>query len=227
MIELLRQSGSSFAGDINNLILGITILGGFWLVVAEVVLFWLVWKFRRKPGVKAQYITGERKEEMKWIHWPHNAILLCDLVIIFFAIKVWYNVKQDLPKAESTIRVIGQQWAWRFVMPGADNILGTKDDIETVDELHVKVGTTYHYKLESVDVLHDFSIPQFRLKQDAIPGRILTGWFKPTKEGRFDIQCAEMCGIGHGIMMGKLFVQSPEEFDKWVASQTPVQAASH
>ncbi|MBC7530992.1 MAG: cytochrome c oxidase subunit II [Oligoflexus sp.] len=227
MIELLRQSGSSFAGDINNLILLVTVLAGFWLIVAEVVLFWLVWKFRKKPGVKAQYVTGERKEEMKWIHWPHNIILVCDVFIIFFAIKVWHHVKQELPPAQSTIRIIGQQWAWRFIMPGADNVLGTKDDIETVDELHVKVDTTYHYKLESVDVLHDFSVPQFRLKQDAIPGRIMTGWFKPTKVGHFDIQCAEICGIGHGIMMGKLFVDSAEEYDKWIASHTPAEATSH
>ncbi|RYZ59075.1 MAG: cytochrome c oxidase subunit II [Proteobacteria bacterium] len=226
MIELLQQSGSSFASDINNLILWITILGGFWLVVAEVILFWLVWKFRKKPGVKASYITGERKEEMKWIHWPHNLILLCDVIIIVMAIRVWYTVKQDLPPAQSTIRVIGQQWAWRYVMPGADNILGTADDIETVDELHLKVDTVYHFKLESTDVLHSFSIPQFRLKQDALPGRIITGWFKPTKVGNFDIQCAEMCGIGHGIMMSKLFVETAEDYDKWIAGHTPAAVTS-
>ncbi|MBC7658391.1 MAG: cytochrome c oxidase subunit II [Chitinophagaceae bacterium] len=227
MIELLRQSGSSFANDINNLILLITVLAGFWLIVAEVVLFWLVWKFRRKPGVKAQYITGERKEEMKWIHWPHNLILICDVVIIVFAIRVWYTVKQQLPPAGSTIRIIGQQWAWRFVMPGADNVLGTKDDIETVDELHVKVDSVYHFKLETIDVIHSFSVPQFRLKQDGLPGRIVTGWFKPTKVGRFDIQCAEICGIGHGIMMSKLFVDSPEDYDKWIASHTPAAVSSN
>jgi cytochrome c oxidase subunit 2 len=111
-------------------------------------------------------------------------------------------------------------------MPGADNVLGTADDIETVDELHLKVDTVYHFKLESVDVLHSFSIPQFRLKQDAMPGRIITGWFKPTKVGNFDIQCAEMCGIGHGIMMSKLFVETAEDHDKWVASHTPAAVTS-
>ncbi len=227
MIELLRQSASSFSSDINNLILLITVLAGFWFLVAEVVLFWLIFKFRARKGVKAQYITGERKEEMKYIHWPHNIILVCDIFIIVFAIRVWYNVKQTLPTPESTIRVIGQQWAWRYIMPGPDNILGTKDDIETVDELHLKVNTTYHFKLESVDVLHSFSVPQFRLKQDALPGRIITGWFKPTKVGTFDIQCAEMCGIGHGIMMSKLFVQSPEDYDKWVKEHAPSVAATH
>ncbi len=227
MIELLSQNGSSFAGNINNLILLITILSGFWLLVAEAVLFWLIFKFRRVPGVRAQYITGERKEEMKWIHWPHNIILVCDIVIIVFAIIVWVDVKQTLPKAESTIRVIGQQWAWTYVMPGKDNILGTADDITTVDELHLKVDTVYHFKLESKDVLHNFSIPQFRLKQDAVPGRIITGWFKPTKTGKFDIQCAEMCGIGHGIMMSRLHVETPEEHEAWIASQTPAGVASN
>ena len=79
----------------------------------------------------------------------------------------------------------------------------------------MKVGTVYHYKLESEDVLHDFSVPVFRLKQDAIPGRIMTGWFKPTKAGTYDIQCAEMCGIGHGIMGARLYVQSEREYDRW------------
>lgn len=227
MSGLMPIVGSSFAGEIDTLILVITILAGFWFLLAEYVLFWLIFKFRRKDGVKAQYITGEKKEEMKWIHWPHNLILVCDVVLIVMAIRVWYHIKQDLPQAEKTIRVIGQQWAWRFVDPGKDNQLGTADDIETVDELHLKVDTVYHYKLESVDVLHDFSVPIFRLKQDAIPGRVITGWFKPTKTGKFDIQCAEMCGIGHGIMMGRLYVETAEEHEQWLASQTPAVAASH
>ena len=110
----------------------------------------------------------------------------------------WYKIKQDLPRADETISVVGEQWKWRFTHPGRDGELGTQDDVETVDELHVKVGKTYHFKLESNDVLHDFSVPVFRLKQDAVPGRVITGWFKPTKTGIYDIQCAEMCGIGHG-----------------------------
>jgi hypothetical protein len=81
------------------------------------------------------------------------------------------------------VRVIAQQWAWSFVHPGPDNVLDTADDITTVNELHVAANTLYHYKLESLDVLHNFSVPVFRLKQDAIPGRIITGWFEPTLTG--------------------------------------------
>src|SRR5690606_18600116 len=146
--------------------------------------------------------------EKKYLQYAHKAIIACDLVIIFFAISTWYHIKQQLPEPQETIRVIGQQWAWTFVHPGLDKVLGTEDDVAMVDELHLKEDVVYHYKLESVDVLHSFSIPVFRLKQDSIPGRVITGWFQPTKTGKFDIQCAEMCGIGHGIMGAQLIIET-------------------
>jgi cytochrome c oxidase subunit 2 len=218
-MDFLIKQASSIAGEMDLVIWIIALLTGFWLIVAELCLFGFIFKFRRKPGVKGQYVTGEKKEEMKWIHLPHNLILACDVVILVFAVRLWYHVKQELPTPDETIQVIGQQWSWRFVHPGLDKQLGTADDVETVDELRVKVGKTYHFKLEAADVLHDFSIPVFRLKQDAIPGRVVTGWFKPTAVGQFDIQCAEMCGIGHGIMQAKLFVESESDHVKWLVKQ--------
>jgi cytochrome c oxidase subunit II len=203
MMESIITAASSFAGTIDNVILVVAILGGFWFFVAEGILFYFIFKYRQSAHPKAKYVTGEKKEEKKWIHIPHNLIIVCDIVVIFFAVRSWYIIKQDLPPADETIRIIGRQWSWHVVHPGEDKKLGTSDDVETVDEIRLKIGTTYHYKLESVDVLHSFSVPTFRLKQDAIPGRVITGWFKPTKVGRYDLQCAEMCGIGHGIMMGR------------------------
>lgn len=219
MISPIAGSAATYAGSVDQLIWIIAVLAGFWFLIAEGVLFYFMFRFRKKPGQKAQYVTGEKKEEMKWIHIPHNLIILCDLVIIFFAVRVWYQVKQELPPAQETVRVIGQQWAWNFVHPGLDKELGTDDDVSTIDELHLKVGTVYHYKLESLDVLHDFSVPVFRLKQDAIPGRVMTGWFETTKTGEFDIQCAEMCGIGHGIMGAKLVIESEEDHNKWLQTK--------
>lgn len=216
----LIDQASSFAKEIDFVILIVAILGGFWLLVAEGVLFYFIARFRRSKQAKAQYITGELHSEMKWIHWPHNLIILCDIVIVFFAVKAWYHVKQELPPPDETIGIIGQQWAWTFSHPGADGVLGTPDDVQTVDELHVKVDTTYHFKLEATDVLHSFSVPVFRLKQDAIPGRTITGWFKPTKVGEYEIQCAEMCGIGHGIMGAKILIQTKEEYDAWMKTKT-------
>jgi cytochrome c oxidase subunit 2 len=151
---------------------------------------------------------------------------MCDLVIIFFAIKVWYAVKQDLPPAQQTIRVVGQQWAWTFVDPGPDGKLDTPDDIATVNQLHVQVDTLYHFTLESKDVLHSFSVPVFRLKQDVIPGRVITGWFTPTKTGEYDIQCVEICGIGHGLMGARIHVETPQQHAAWVAQNSPVSVAA-
>jgi cytochrome c oxidase subunit II len=214
-------SSSTYAGDIDAIIVLVAILAGFWFIVAEVVLIWLVIKFRRSKNPKASYITGEEKHEKRWIQIPHNLILVCDVAIIAVAIGVWYKVKQDLPPADETVRIVAQQWGWHFTHPGPDKQLGTPDDIETTDELHIKVDTTYHYKLESLDVLHSFSVPVFRLKQDAIPGREITGWFKPTKTGVHDIQCAEICGIGHGLMPARIHIESEQDHAAWVTQNAP------
>jgi cytochrome c oxidase subunit 2 len=226
LMESILPEASTSAADVDFLIELIFVIVGVWLLISEAALFYFIFKYRRKQGVKAQYITGEKHEEMKWIHIPHNLILAFDVVIIVFAIRVWYNVKQYQPPADETVKVIGQQWSWRFVHPGLDKILDTADDVETVDEFHVKVNTTYHFQLSSIDVLHSFSVPAFRLKQDAIPGRVITGWFKPTKVGEYNFQCAEICGIGHGIMQSTLIVETAEDHEKWLKSQPHKVAAT-
>jgi len=157
---------------------------------------------------------------MRWISTPHYLVLICDIAIVAMAIRVWVNVKQDLPEADATVRVIGQQWAWSFAHPGPDGQIDTDDDIETVDELHLEVGKPYHYRLSARDVLDSCSVPACRLKQDAIPGREIVGWFKPTKTGTFDIQCAEMCGIGHGLMPARVVIESAAEHAEWVRAQS-------
>lgn len=221
MIHGLIQEASSYAGSIDGLILLIFVLVGFWFLLAEFFLFGLVFRFRARDGRTAQYLTGKEKHIKRWITIPHALVLLCDVVIVVASIKVWYEVKMDLPDADYEVRVIGQQWAWTFQQPGADGELDTPDDIVTVDELHVEEGKTYHFKLESKDVLHSFSVPVFRLKQDAVPGRTITGWFRPTKAGTFDIQCAEICGIGHGVMAARIFVEDAEAHAAWVTEHTP------
>ena len=227
MIEHALVSASSFADQIDNLFTMIFFLVGFWFLLSEAVFFGFIFKFRKKDGVRAQYITGEEKHHKRWISFPHLLVLVCDVFIIVFAVKAWYHVKQELPPAEHTIRVIGQQWAFTFVQPGPDGELGTADDITTVNDLHVQVNTVYHFKLESTDVLHDFSVPVFRLKQDAIPGRVVTGWFKPTLTGTYDIQCAEICGIGHGLMGARIHIESAEEHAAWMSSHAPLSVAAN
>ena len=135
-------------------------------------------------------------------------------------IVVWVNVKQTLPANEDTIRAIGQQWSWSFVHTGADGKLDTEDDVNTVNDLHVIKDNTYHFELQSRDVLHNFAIPAFRLRQDTIPGRTIRGWFKPTISGTFDLQCAEICGRGHSMMFAAITVHPDRKvmMKQWMPS---------
>ena len=142
---------------------------------------------------------------------PTLWVIAFDVFLIGFVIVVWVNVKQTLPANEDTIRAIGQQWSWSFVHTGADGKLDTEDDVNTVNDLHVIKDNTYHFELQSRDVLHNFSVPAFRLRQDTIPGRTITGWFEPNKTGVYDIQCAEICGYGHGIMGATIVVHEDQQ----------------
>lgn len=227
IIENLVPVASTYAADIDAVWELIFWLVGFWFVLSEGVFFYLLWKFRHKEGQKAQYISGELESEKKWITYPHLAVLVCDVFIIVGAVRVWYDVKQNLPEAQSMVRVIGQQWAWTFVHAGADGKLDTDDDITTVNELRVAKDTLYHYKLESLDVLHNFSVPVFRLKQDSIPGREITGWFEATKTGDYSVQCAEICGIGHGLMGARIIIEEPDRHAAWIAENTPASLAAN
>jgi cytochrome c oxidase subunit 2 len=226
MIEAFVPQGSTFAADIDFLIDLILVLVGFWFFVAQGVFLYLIFSQRAKPGVRAGYVTGEEEYPKKLITWAHWGVLACDVLILVFAVQTWYSVKQDLPPAERTIRVIGQQWAWTFQHPGPDGKLDTADDISLVDELHLQEGVLYHYLLESRDVLHNFSVPIFRLKQDAIPGRTITGWFKPTITGEYLVQCAEICGIGHGIMAARVFLETEEQHMAFHQNHSATQLAS-
>ncbi len=219
MIAYLVPQASSFAGHIDWLFTLILVTVGFWFLVAEGAFLWLCFRFRRRDGVAGQYVTGTRKEEKRWISWPHYLVIACDVVLIVATVYVWIEVKQNMPPADERVRIVAQQWAWVFVHAGADGKLGTPDDIVTVDELHIQMDRVYQFELMSKDVLHSFSVPAFRLKQDAVPGRTISGWFKPTQRGRFDIQCAEICGLGHALMPGHVVIESQEEHQAWMRAQ--------
>lgn len=216
MMSHIITEASTYAHRVDFLIDLIFVVVGFWFLLAQAVFFGFIFKYSRKNNPKASYIAGESHKETKLIHRAHHAVLVCDIIIVAFAVMTWYHIKQDMPPADTTIRIVGQQWAWKFTDPGADNELDTADDITTMDELHVKVNTVYHFQLEAKDVVHSFSVPVFRLKQDAIPGRVITGWFEATTPGEYDINCAQMCGIGHGIMGAKLIVETAEQHEAWL-----------
>jgi cytochrome c oxidase subunit 2 len=227
MLERYITAASTYAHSIDHLFILIAVVVGFWLIAAEGMMFLLIFKFRAKDGRPTQYITGEEPHLKRWISIPHYLIIVCDIVILAGAITVWYQIKQVMPPqdAGAIVRVIGQQWAWSFQQPGPDGVLDTADDIRTVGEMHVAVNTTYHFELQSRDVVHSFAIPAFRLKQDALPGRTISGWFRPNRVGEYDIQCTQMCGIGHAMMAGRIIVETPKDHAAWlIRNSNPVVA---
>lgn len=215
MISWFVDSASTYAGQIDNVILIITLIVGFWFFLTMGVFFYLLYRFQAKNSERAMYITGKEKKYKRFITWPHFAIIAFDVVIIVVAVRAWVHVKQTLPEPHTTVRIIGQQWAWTFVDAGPDRKLDTEDDITTIDEMHVEKDKVYHFKLMAKDVIHSFSVPVFRLKQDAIPGRTITGWFEATRTGVYDIQCAEMCGIGHGLMAARIHLEDAKSHRAW------------
>ncbi len=227
MIQEYLPALSTYAQDIDDLITLVAVLVAPWFVICNVVFFYFIFRYRAKEGVPTEYITGEEQELKRWVTIPHLLVLVADLFIIYGAVRVWVDVKQTLPETPyATVRVVGQQWAWSFVHPGPDGQLDTADDIKTVDELHIEVNKPYIYELQARDVLHSFSIPVFRLKQDAIPGRVIKGWFQATGTGLYDIQCAEICGIGHGVMFGRIHIESAEQHAAWMAEQATLFPAA-
>jgi cytochrome c oxidase subunit 2 len=214
---------SSFAGDIDFVIAVITVLVGFWFVVTEAVFFYFILKYRKQNAPKAAYITGDEPELHKWISRPHAAVLVFDVLIVVAGVRVWLDVKQTLPpEPVPHVRVVAQQWAWSFVHPGPDGRLDTADDIKTVDDLHIQANQQYVWELESRDVLHSFSVPAMRLKQDAVPGRVIKGWFDANAVGTYEIQCAEICGIGHGLMPAKVHVEDAATHTAWMQANSPI-----
>jgi len=222
LLEMLLPRASTSALEIDVLFDIITILVGFWFVLVFAYFMYLIFRYRRlSDDQKAQYVTGETHKQKQAVEVPHYLILVCDLVVIVFTFIVWYNVKIDLPEPDEEVLIVAQQWAWTFHHEGPDGVLRTDDDIIKVNELHVKKDTVYTYYLEATDVMHSFSVPVFRLKQDAIPGRVISGWFEPNKTGEWDIQCAEMCGVAHGIMGARIHIHTDEEYSQWVAANAP------
>jgi cytochrome c oxidase subunit 2 len=213
---------SSFAGDVDFVIFLVTVLVGFWFILTEAVFFYFILRYRKKHSPKAAYITGDEPELHKWISRPHAIVLVFDVLIVIAGVRVWLHVKQSLPpEPVPHIRVVAQQWAWSFVHPGPDGKLDTADDIKTVDDLHIQANQAYIWELESKDVLHSFAVPAMRMAQDAVPGRVIKGWFDASTVGTYDIQCREICGIGHGLMPGKIHVESAAAHMAWMQSHEP------
>ncbi len=205
-----------------------------------VFFIFVIFKFQKKKNPKANYhgVHSHVSSVFEIIVVVVEAILL-----IGFSIPFWAKQVNVFPRRTDMIkiRVVAEQFAWNIHYPGKDGIFGktdikyfdrqsnplgldpkdpeAKDDIVTINQLHLPIGHPAVIYLSSKDVIHSFSIPVMRVKQDVIPGMVIPTWFTPTKTGNFEIACAQLCGLGHYRMKGYLTIHSEEDFNTWLASQ--------
>jgi cytochrome c oxidase subunit II len=176
----------------------------FFLLVIGTALFFAIKYRRRGPGERTSPLEGNRRLEIIWSVIP---------AIFFVAIFAWgfrdYLGQSVAPGDALDIRVTAQKWFWSFDYP--------KDGINT-SELVVPVGQPVRLTMSSLDVIHSFYVPAFRLKRDVLPNRYSVLWFEPTQEGTFDIQCAEYCGTSHSQMLSKVRVVSEVQYQEWINS---------
>jgi cytochrome c oxidase subunit 2 len=218
-LRWLPENVSTYGVEIDSIIASIWWLTVAWFFVTFGTLVAFLVLYRRRPGRRAGYVTGERWREAVWVVVPVVVVLALDLWLDVEGSGVWAKVKLERPPADLAIQVTGRQFNWEVVYPGPDGAFGTPDDRQLLDELHVPVNAKVRVVLRSKDVIHGFFLPNLRLKQDAVPGRTIEGWFEATKPGRYELPCAMLCGFGHSGMKAWLFVHPPEEYAAWVKEQ--------
>ena len=218
-----------------------TIIMTFWItgiVFVAVVLFmgYCVFRFRHQDGRQAAY-----EPESKRLEWWLTIVTAVGVAAMLAPGLFVWNRFVTVPEGASEFEVVGQQWQWSFRLPGKDGRLGTSDtrnispdnplglnpsdpngqDDVVIEggELHLPSGKPIKILLRSIDVLHDFYVPEFRAKMDMVPGLITYFWLTPTRTGTFEILCAELCGVGHPQMRGVVVVETESAYQAWLHQQ--------
>jgi cytochrome c oxidase subunit II len=221
LFKNMPEAISSFAPDIDSLLMLIYVLTGIFFVGLEGYMVYLVFRYRYKKGVAAKYEPGS-KAQIQWILAFTVVMLLLDLFIDYKGAHIWSMVKEEMPACDMTIKVQAKQFDWTFFYPDKDGNFGP-NAISSYRELHVPVGKKIHVILTSLDVIHDFFLPEVRLKQDVMPQRFINQWFDTQKVGTYHIVCDELCGFGHTRMTAVLHVDDQKTFDDWLASKEKEQ----
>ena len=212
---------------IDSAIASTLLLTGVVFIATNLLLAWFSYRYQDHEGAKASYWHDNPRLEWTWT-LATAAILF---VVLFNALGLWAQINQDAPADALVVEVTGQQFAWNVRYPGKDGILGrtdprlasqenpigldrndtaSADDLLLLNQLYLAQGRPVRVQLRSMDVIHSFFLPNFRVKQDAVPGMTVQTWFTPQEvtdpAQPLEIACAEHCGLGHYRMRGQLHV---------------------
>lgn len=216
------------------------------VVYIAVILFTAlaVYRYRHKEGRRAKFDPENKKLE-----WWLTGLTSLGIVAMLAPGLVVYADFVNVPKDAAKFEVLAQQWSWMYRFPGKDKILGTsavkfvsfdnpfgldpldkhgQDDVLVNNsEVHLPIDQPIEVLLRSKDVLHNFYVPQFRAKMDIVPGIETSFWFTPTRLGKFEVLCAELCGIGHFNMRGHVVVESNDDFQQWLMDYPTFDQSMH
>jgi cytochrome c oxidase subunit 2 len=248
LAQYMPPDYSAHGPDLDKLNANVHLLMVVLFVGWALLFFYMLVRFRAGKHPKANY-HGTKSHLSTY---AEGAILLVEIVLlVVFSIPLWARwTKAPGPEQNPlVVRVVGEQFAWNVHYPGADGVFGrtkvelvsstnplgldatdpsAKDDITTVNDLHLELNRPVIVRITSKDVIHSFSLPYMRVKQDAVPGMLVPVHFTPVHaSGKevWDIACAQLCGLGHYKMKGQYVVQTKAEFDKWMKEQTPLIAS--
>ncbi|MGH9323845.1 MAG: cytochrome c oxidase subunit II [Vicinamibacteria bacterium] len=234
---------ASDRSSLDSLYYVILAITGVAFVVVQGILGLYIWRFGHREGAKGSYWHESHKMEMTWT--IGTAVVL--IPIVFYGVVLWEQVQAAPPEDAIVVEAVGAQFQWDFRYPGADGRFGefrpelyslenplgidpadtaTKDDFYRTNQLVLPVNRPAHIRLRSKDVQHAFFLPNFRVKQDLVPGMETRVWFTPTKIGEYEIACAELCGLGHYRMRAFLTIKSEADYQAWLDEQAAATASA-
>jgi cytochrome c oxidase subunit 2 len=194
---------SSGAGNVDALYIFLIALSALMCLAIFTMILVFATMYRRRRGVEAEQIEGSSALEITW-----SLIPLAIFMVIFVWGAVIYFHERTPPQGASEVYVVAKQWMWK---------LQHQEGQREINQLHVPVGRDIKLIMTSQDAIHSFYVPAFRIKQDVLPGRYTTAWFRATKPGVYHLFCAQYCGTMHSGMIGQVVVMEPAQYQAWLS----------
>ncbi len=203
---LFPREASTIAPYADALYFFLLLITVFGVLLVAALIFGFSFRYRREIHPVATQVEGSTLLEATWTIIPLGIFLICFVwgALLYFRI---YNP----PTNAMNIYIVGKQWMWKAEHPGGQH---------EINALHVPTGRAVQLTMISQDVFHSFSVPDFRVKREVIPGRYTTVWFEPTSPGVYHIFCTQYCGTKHSGMIGEVTVLAPEDYQKWTQQST-------
>lgn len=202
-LPLWPARASALAANVDALYIFLIAVSAFMTVMIALLLFVFGVRFRSARNPQAAQIEGSTPLEITWSVLPLGVFL-----VMFLWGAALYVLEARPPDNAMEIFVVGKQWMWKLQHP---------EGVREINQLHVPIGRDVRLTMISQDVIHSFFIPAFRIKQDVLPGRYTTVWFRPTRSGRYHLFCAEFCGTLHSGMIGEVVAMEPADYQNWLA----------